>query len=228
MKYQLLPPLSLTEYEDLKADIRAHGVLVPIILDVDGNIIDGHHRHQIATELGITNYPTVTHEFSSEEEKQAVAIGLNVKRRHLSPEQSDVMRNKLYELIERLRGQGMTQHAVAALSGVPRGTIARWEADGSVQATDLRLTIPRSYYQSIIARVEGGESLDSVAGDFKVSPTRIRQIVDSIKNASLVTRTIVEYVPQYGIIVICSGEEEQAVLYNELHVRGLQCKVVVT
>ncbi len=48
--YQLLPPLSDDEFASLKADIRVHGVLVPIELDADGVMLDGHHRLRAWTE----------------------------------------------------------------------------------------------------------------------------------------------------------------------------------
>lgn len=52
--YQLLPPLSDEEYAALRADIAERGVLVPIVRDQHGNILDGHHRVRIAEDLGIT------------------------------------------------------------------------------------------------------------------------------------------------------------------------------
>lgn len=36
------------------------------------------------------------------------------------------------------------------------------------------------------------------------------------------------YKEQYGVIVICKDEEEQEKVYNELHDRGYECKVVTT
>lgn len=177
-KYQLLPPMSQHEYEELKADIIEHGVIVPVIVDEEGNIIDGHHRARICEELAI-ECPTVVRKFISEEEKQALAIGLNLKRRQLSPEQAELMRQKMKELVVTLRKQGKSQHEVAQIAGIPRGTIARWEAgESDMKVTDLRLSIPKSEYQGIFDRVEGGETFDSIAGDWKVTPERIRQIAN--------------------------------------------------
>ena len=42
--YQVLPPLSDDEFAALKADIAERGILVPIELDEDGAVLDGHHR----------------------------------------------------------------------------------------------------------------------------------------------------------------------------------------
>ena len=36
------------------------------------------------------------------------------------------------------------------------------------------------------------------------------------------------YKEQYGVIVICKNEEEQEKVYNELHEKGFECKVVTT
>jgi ParB-like chromosome segregation protein Spo0J len=74
------------EYAALRDDIAARGVLVPITVDQHGVIIDGHHRQQIAEELGIP-CPRVVREFANDEERHDAALGLNLKRRHLNREQ---------------------------------------------------------------------------------------------------------------------------------------------
>lgn len=54
---KLVRPLSEREYDDLKASIKAHGLLVPILVNQQGIILDGHNRFKICQELGIS--PTV-------------------------------------------------------------------------------------------------------------------------------------------------------------------------
>ena len=87
VNYQLLPPLSPDEYDSLKADISERGVLVPIEVDEEGNILDGHHRVQICLELGIESWPRLVRTGLSEEEKRQHARKLNLARRHLNQEQ---------------------------------------------------------------------------------------------------------------------------------------------
>lgn len=82
-----MPPLSADEYEELKADIQARGVLVPVEYDEDGNILDGHHRVQICEELGITEWPRVVRLGLSEAGKLTHARQLNLARRHLDRQQ---------------------------------------------------------------------------------------------------------------------------------------------
>ncbi len=83
-KYQLFDPLRPEEYAALKADIQKHGVLVPVELDQDGNILDGHNRAAIAAELG-REYPTVVRHFASEADKREHVLKINLLRRHLGP-----------------------------------------------------------------------------------------------------------------------------------------------
>lgn len=86
VRYQVMPPLSPEEYQELHDDIAANGVLVPILEDENGVIIDGHHRSKIANELGIP-CPVESISGKSEAEKRGMAFGLNLKRRHLNREQ---------------------------------------------------------------------------------------------------------------------------------------------
>jgi ParB-like chromosome segregation protein Spo0J len=84
--YQLLPPLTAEELAALRDDIAINGVLIPITVDQHGTVIDGHHRQHIADQLGIP-CPKVVREFASDDERHDVALGLNLKRRHLNREQ---------------------------------------------------------------------------------------------------------------------------------------------
>jgi hypothetical protein len=86
-KYQLLPELDPESFAALKADIAARGVVVPVLVDEFGVIIDGHNRAQACRELGINDYPVEVRSGLSEAEKRTLARKLNVLRRHLSREQ---------------------------------------------------------------------------------------------------------------------------------------------
>ena len=52
-KFQVMPPLADDDFAALKADIQANGVLIPVEVDEDGNVLDGHHRVRACNELGI-------------------------------------------------------------------------------------------------------------------------------------------------------------------------------
>jgi ParB-like chromosome segregation protein Spo0J len=52
---KLLPPLSTAEREALAASIAAEGVLVPILVDEDGEIIEGGHRYERGQREGASD-----------------------------------------------------------------------------------------------------------------------------------------------------------------------------
>jgi DNA adenine methylase len=123
-KYQLMPAMTPAQYAELKDDIKRRGVLVPIEFDGEGNILDGHHRYQAFTELieegaDLPLYDKIVRRFSSEEEKVAYVVSLNVKRRHLNAEQRQ-------ELVVRLRKEfGYTLSKIAQILGISIATASR-------------------------------------------------------------------------------------------------------
>jgi len=116
--YQVMPNLMPEEYEALKADIAQQGVLVPIEVDEDGNILDGHHRVRACKELGIRKWPRLIRPNLSENEKRAYARKLNTLRRHLTLEQKhELIRQQLRETPEK------SDNLLATLLGVTDKTI---------------------------------------------------------------------------------------------------------
>lgn len=81
--FQFMPPLLPSVYSALAESIREHGVQVPVLVDENGAIIDGHHRDRIASELGI-DCPREVREGLTDAEKRTLAITLNRDRRHLT------------------------------------------------------------------------------------------------------------------------------------------------
>lgn len=94
--YQFLPPLTLEERAALVESITTFGVLHPVVVDETGAILDGHHRAEIATELGI-EYPRTVLPGLTEEQKIEQAIALNFGRRQLSRGQRRDLIRKLIE-----------------------------------------------------------------------------------------------------------------------------------
>ena len=82
----LVPELSAQEYESLKQSIKENGLHLPIILNQDGILLDGHHRFKICQELGIEPR-TFTRDFEDELEERLFVIECNLKRRQLSDAQ---------------------------------------------------------------------------------------------------------------------------------------------
>jgi len=117
--YQLLPPLSDDDRAALKASIERHGVLVPVEYDDAGNILDGHHRVDICSELGIADWPRFVRKGMSEDEKRAYAREINISRRHMNTEQKrSVIEAQLKET------PTISARAIAARLGVDHKTVS--------------------------------------------------------------------------------------------------------
>ena len=116
--YQFLPSLNLDEYEALRESIRENGVIESILVDEEGNVIDGHHRLKVCEELGI-KCPRRALMGLSDEQKQDLSLELNLHRRQLTKEQKK-------EIAANLREQGWTQERIGKALGVARRTISDW------------------------------------------------------------------------------------------------------
>lgn len=122
-QYQLMPALSEEEYTALKKDIAERGILVPIEVDENGAILDGHHRLQAWEELKaegveLPDYARVIRAGLTEEQKRNHIRALNILRRHLSKEQRK-------EQWAEMRKDGMSYREIAEVSGVDASTVYR-------------------------------------------------------------------------------------------------------
>ncbi|HEU4568897.1 MAG TPA: ParB N-terminal domain-containing protein [Marmoricola sp.] len=84
--YQLFDALPAHIEDALRASIERFGVLVPVVKDQHGNIIDGHHRARIAEPLGAP-YRVDVVQVADEDEAREIARTLNADRRQLTEEQ---------------------------------------------------------------------------------------------------------------------------------------------
>src|SRR5215471_2981130 len=76
------------ERDDLSADIKANGVVVPIVVNKKRDtIIDGRNRWMIATELGVQKDVPYDVFQGTDEEIPSEILRLNVFRRHLDDDQ---------------------------------------------------------------------------------------------------------------------------------------------
>ena len=177
-KYQLMPEMTPEQYQELKEDIRRRGVLIPIEYDQDNNILDGHHRYQIFTELidegvDLPLYDKIVRRFSSEEEKIAYVIALNVKRRHLTPDQRQ-------ELVIKLRKEfGYTLSKIASLLGISIATASR-DIDSLPQAE--RDELKSLSIQGADGRVYNPKAWSEVPRIFSTGTQQLRQMQNNIIN----------------------------------------------
>ena len=119
--WQLLPDLTPEEFASLKADIREHGLRVPVVVDAaSGEIVDGHHRQRAVEELRaegvrVNDYREVR-AFADDEDRLAFVIGANLFRRHLG-------RTQRAELVAKLRERGWSLRRIGEAVGASVGTV---------------------------------------------------------------------------------------------------------
>lgn len=117
MARQLYAELDAATEAALRESIVRFGVLVPVVLDQHGEIIDGHHRSRLAGEVGV-EFPKDVRHVSDEEEALELARTLNSDRRHLTPEQRK-------EVVAVLRQKGHSTRAIAGAVGVGKSQVAK-------------------------------------------------------------------------------------------------------
>ena len=121
MKYQVCRPLTPIEYEALRADVAENGVLVPVEIDENGDILDGHHRVKIwqglkAEGVNLPDYPRMIRAGMSEEQKRNHARKLNVLRRQMTKEERE-------DIMLDMRKDGMSYRQIAEATRVNEKTV---------------------------------------------------------------------------------------------------------
>lgn len=114
---QVMPELDAEIDAALRDSIKTYGVLIPIIVTQDGQIIDGHNRWRIAADLNVS-CPQTVRDVKDEAEAMDVARTLNLDRRHLD-------KAARVTLARSLREKGHPMQAIAGALGVGTSTIAR-------------------------------------------------------------------------------------------------------
>lgn len=86
----IFPLIDGSEFDELVADIRQHGVREPVWLH-EGKILDGRNRYRAASAAGV-DCPMRTYDG---DDPIAFVVSLNLKRRHLSESQRAMVAAKL-------------------------------------------------------------------------------------------------------------------------------------
>jgi ParB-like chromosome segregation protein Spo0J len=88
-----IPQISEKEFTELAADIRTHGVKIPVVV-FDDQVLDGRHRVAAAAALGV---PVRVETFQGDDAAaRDHVISLNVKRRHLTMAQRGLIVQELF------------------------------------------------------------------------------------------------------------------------------------
>jgi ParB-like chromosome segregation protein Spo0J len=135
--FPLMSPAMLAE---LAEDIKAHGLLEPVIIH-ERQILDGRNRWLASEKAGVRVEDIKVRKFSPADD-QTVAewvVSKNIKRRHLTPSQINMLGAKLTELIKveveanRRASQAATQ---AETKGANRADLPAQSGDSGHKTAD--------------------------------------------------------------------------------------------
>ena len=166
---EMLPSMTVEQFEAFKADVKANGLLMPITT-LDGAVLDGRHRLRACDELGID--PRFVQWQGTDEQAAHYVTSMNVHRRNLNKAQLGLVGAKLKAWFalrakERQlaaletsgkRGGKVQAHAPEPISdsGQARDLAARAVGVGG-KTIDQGEAVSKSAIKEVIAKVEGGE-----------------------------------------------------------------------
>ena len=138
----MVPKQSPEEYESLKQSIKEeNGLYVPIIVNQNGVILDGHHRYKACQELAIEPKALVK-EFNNELDEQLFVIDCNLVRRQLNSFQRTELALKSKPILEAIAKRnesiggkggrnltplGRVDERIGERAGVSRDTVRKVE-----------------------------------------------------------------------------------------------------
>lgn len=161
----------LGDLRPLAESIRRDGILVPVIVDADGDMLrlrDGHRRVAAARLAGLTRIPATIHQqrlTDAEWLRHAVTIN-NQRRNQAAAERAETVR--------RMRLTGVSFAEIAAAYGVDRRTVANWidppdeprqRKEGTPEVRRIRKTVLEEWIAIQRARTDATASdvLDALA-----------------------------------------------------------------
>jgi ParB-like chromosome segregation protein Spo0J len=172
----LFPIMNDEELNDLIEDIRQNGQRENIVLDGDGQLLDGQNR-QIACERLAIKPRTRIYEGG---DPIAFIISMNVKRRHLSASQRAMIAAGIANLpLER-------PHKKPSNEGISQDTAAKL-VNVSPASVERASVVRRDGADNVIAMVQRGDvSVTTVAAAVKDKPKSEQKgwTVDDVKKAS--------------------------------------------
>jgi len=125
--YRILPFHTPQELAALRASIESEGLHDSIIIDTEGNVIDGHARRDICQELGIDWLAGADVRIGlTDLQKRTIAISVNLARRSTAPTQEQRREYAKILLQSNVDSESPESDArIAAVVGLSRQTVQR-------------------------------------------------------------------------------------------------------
>lgn len=169
-------------FDDLTADIRERGIIVPLIAKKDGTLLAGHNRLKVALTLSLKTVPVqyVKEQLSNEQERQYLFKD-NLLRRQLSAKDKEELIKQMYtsEISKDRRG-GDRKNKIKTSGEVLIPLPERIEAETGIKAgTAMR----------ILAKIRKRESEKTVAPSSQMAAQQhIKAIEKIVRNADDTSR----------------------------------------
>ena len=125
---QLVPKVSQEEYYTLVASIKKDGVWLPIVINEEGTVLDGHTRLRACKELGIEP-PIIEKKFEDKLLEQKFVIESNLKRRQLNDFQKSELGIPLLAIEKQLAQKRFNQHCSPSNEGEQKGEATKITAN---------------------------------------------------------------------------------------------------
>lgn len=150
-----MPPLLAAVREALKESIRGHGVIVPVVKDQTGYVLDGHNRLAITAELGVP-CPEMIHECAPEQ-REILRIELNGARRQISAEEWKPLVDHLRSQVTADGVRRFSDRVIATAVGVDRNTVQRYKSPVSTLDSNESRVTKVTTEDGHVQRTVGGE-----------------------------------------------------------------------
>lgn len=121
----LVSELSPEEYESLKQSIMKNGLYLPIIVNQNGIILDGHHRYKACQALGIEP-KTIVKEFEDKLDEHLFVIDCNLIRRQLNNFQRTELALKSKPILEAIAKRNESLGGKGGRNLTPLGRVDDW------------------------------------------------------------------------------------------------------
>ncbi|BBG23088.1 ParB N-terminal domain-containing protein [Sulfuracidifex tepidarius] len=157
--YKALIPEN-NQYEELKKAIKEHGFLFPVIVNKNGELLDGYTRLRIARELGIAEIPAEVYETSGREEELDIIASLNLKRKHLTKDELVLLNDKIHEMKKRLKKDNIDEQnrsTSATISTVDSENISARQESREIKE-ELKKLVPDVQINNIVTMIFSSSS----------------------------------------------------------------------
>lgn len=161
----LFPWIEGAEFEALKADIAANGVLEPIVFFA-GEILDGRNRYMAARDLGI-EYPRVEYRG---DDPLGYVVSLNLKRRHMSERERAMVASKIANMPKGARTD------IAPIGAMSDAEAARL-LNVSERSVERAKAVRRDGAPELVKAVEAGTASLSSAAEIAKLPVDEQQAI---------------------------------------------------